>query len=244
MGDDNTNPFPTFKNRSIERVLFFRNRLVFLSGENVIASRPGNFGDFFNTTALTVSTDDPIDIACSSTFPSTLMDGIEIPNGLLIFSTDQQFLLTTDDSVLTPETARLSSVATYNYNQKISPISLGKTVGFLDNSGQFGRFFEIANVASNSQPDVVEQSKVIQRLLPSDIDNITNSRENGIVLINKSNTADIFGYKYYNTGDKRLQAAWFKWKLPRPIRYQFVVDDGVDPFRFIHFVIQAVQNEF
>jgi len=26
--------------------------------------------------------------------------------------------------------------------------------------------------------------------------------------------------------------------------HQFVVDDGVDPFRFIHFVIQAVQNEF
>ena len=226
VGDDNTNPFPKFINRSIERVLFFRNRLVFLAGENVIASRPGNFGDFFNTTALTVSTSDPIDIACSSTFPSTLMDGIEIPNGLLIFSTDQQFLLTTDDSVLTPETARLASVATYNYNQKISPISLGKTVGFLDNSGQYGRFFEIANVASNSQPDVVEQSKVIQRLLPSDIDNITNSRENGIVLINKSGTADIYGYKYYNTGDKRLQAAWFKWKLPRPIRYQFVVDDA------------------
>ena len=108
IGDDNSNPFPKFKGRSIERVLFFRNRLVFLAGENVIASRPGNFGDFFNTTALTVSTNDPIDIACSSTFPSTLMDGIEIPNGLLVFSTDQQFLLTTDDSVLTPETARLS----------------------------------------------------------------------------------------------------------------------------------------
>ena len=226
IGDDNTNPLPTFVNRSIERVLFFRNRLVFLAGENAIASRPGSFGDFFNTTALTVSTNDPIDIACSSTFPSTLMDGIEIPNGLLIFSTDQQFLLTTDDSVLTPETARLSSVSTYNYNQKITPISLGKTVGFLDNSGQYGRFFEMANISSNAQPDVVEQTKVISRLLPSDIDLLTNSRENGIVLVGKTATDTIFGYKYYNTGDKRLQAAWFKWKLPRPIRYHFIIDDA------------------
>ena len=226
IGDDNTNPLPTFVNRSIERVLFFRNRLVFLAGENAIASRPGSFGDFFNNTALTVSTNDPIDIACSSTFPSTLMDGIEMSNGLLIFSSDQQFLLTTDDSVLTPETARLSSVATYNFNQKISPISLGKTVGFLDNSGQYGRFFEMANIASNAEPDVVEQSKVIPRLLPSDIDLLTNSRENSIVLVGKSATDTVFGYKYYNTGDKRLQAAWFKWKLPRPIRYHFIIDDA------------------
>lgn len=226
IGDDNTNPMPTFVGRSIERVLFFRNRLVFLAGENAITSRPGSFGDFFNSTALTVSTNDPIDIACSSTFPSTLMDGIEITNGLLIFSTDQQFLLTTDDSVLTPETARLSSVSTYNFNQKISPISLGKTVGFLDNSGQYGRFFEMANIASNSEPDVVEQTKVIPRLLPSDIDLLTNSRENGIVLVGKSATDTVFGYKYYNTGDKRLQAAWFKWKLPRPIRYHFIIDDA------------------
>jgi hypothetical protein len=28
------------------------------------------------------------------------------------------------------------------------------------------------------------------------------------------------------------------------VPHQFVVDDGVDPFRFIHFNIQAVQNEF
>jgi len=28
------------------------------------------------------------------------------------------------------------------------------------------------------------------------------------------------------------------------VPHQFIVDDGVDPFRFIHFNIQAVQNEF
>ena len=84
----------------------------------------------------------------------------------------------------------------------------------------------MANIASNSEPDVVEQTKVIPRLLPSDIDLLTNSRENGIVLVGKSATDTVFGYKYYNTGDKRLQAAWFKWKLPRPIRYHFIIDDA------------------
>lgn len=226
VGDENTNPLPKFVGRSIERVLFFRNRLVFLSGENAIASRPGSFGDFFNTTALTVSPQDPIDIACSSTFPSTLKDGIEITNGLLIFSTDQQYLLTTDDSVLTPDTAKLVSVGTYNYNPKVSPVTLGKTVGFLDNSGKYGRLFEIANVASSGEPDIVDQSKVAPRLITQNIDLLSSSKENGIVLVGKTQEDVVYGFKYFNTGDKRLQSAWFKWKLPRKLKYQFIIDDS------------------
>ena len=57
VGDDNSNPFPTFKDKRINKVLFFRNRLAVLAGENVILSRPGTLGtpDFFAETALTVS---------------------------------------------------------------------------------------------------------------------------------------------------------------------------------------------
>ena len=101
VGDDNSNPFPTFKDKRINKVLFFRNRLAFLAGENVILSRPGTLGtpDFFSETALTVSANDPIDISCSSTFPSELFDGIDINSGLVVFSTNQQFLLSSDDTV-------------------------------------------------------------------------------------------------------------------------------------------------
>ena len=40
VGDDNTNPVPTFVGKRINKVLFFRNRLALLAGENVILSRP------------------------------------------------------------------------------------------------------------------------------------------------------------------------------------------------------------
>ena len=35
VGDENTNPEPSFVDAKINKVLFFRNRLVFLSGDNV-----------------------------------------------------------------------------------------------------------------------------------------------------------------------------------------------------------------
>ena len=85
VGDDKTNPLPSFCSRAvgypkiydyaeddpgsaidevpenndfryINKMVFFRNRLTMISGENVICSRPGDYFNFFATTALTVVT--------------------------------------------------------------------------------------------------------------------------------------------------------------------------------------------
>ena len=227
VGDTFTNPMPSFVGKRVNKVLFFRNRLAILAGENVITSRPGTLGEpnFFIETALTVSVADPVDISAASMFPSDLFDGIEINAGLLVFSTNQQFLLASDDTVFNPDTAKLRSIATFNYNEDMPPISLGTTVAYLDNSGKFSRFNEMANSAREGEPNIIEVSKVVPTLLPKDIDLMTNSRENSIVLIGKTGTDVVFGYKYFQSAEKRVQAAWFKWKLNNPLTYHFIIND-------------------
>jgi len=227
VGDTFTNPEPTFVGKRINKVLFHRNRLVLLSGENVITSRPGTLGtpDFFIESALTTSASDPIDISAASTFPSELFDGIETTTGLVVFSTNQQFLLASDDTVLNPDTAKLRSIATYNYNKDIPPISLGTTLAYVDNSGRFSRLNEVANVQREGEPDVVEVSKIVPSLLPKDIDLITNSRENSIIALGKTDTDTVFLYRYFNVANKRQQQAWFKWKFNNPLIYHFIIDD-------------------
>ena len=225
VGDEETNSNPSFIGRKISRILFWRNRLVFLAGKSVVLSRPGDFGNFWINTALTVSASDPLDVACSTTFPSTLLDGIEMPNGLLIFSSDQQFLLTHPGSILNTETVQLVSVSTYNYNEKISPISLGQTISFIDNSGQYSRLFEMANMTSAAPPTVVDLTKVIPTTLKRDIDLLANSRENSTVFIGKAGEDIVHCYRYYNVGDRRIQTAWFNWKLNEKLKYHFVIGD-------------------
>ena len=227
VGDDNTNPMPTFVGKRINKVLFFRNRLAILSAENVILSRPGTLGrpDFFIESALTVSASDPIDISAASMFPSDIFDGIEINAGLLVFSTNQQFLLSSDDTVLNPDTAKLRSVSTYNYNKDIPPISLGTTIAYLDNSNKFSRMNQMANTAREGEPSIAEISKLVPTLLPKDLDLLTNSRENSLILIGKTGTDIVYGYKYLQTGDKVQQQAWFKWKLNNPLLYHFIIND-------------------
>ena len=227
VGDLITNPDPSFVGSRINKVLFFRNRLALLSGENVVTSRPGSLGnpDFFIETALTVSASDPIDISAASMFPSELFDGIETSAGLVIFSTNQQFLLASDDTVLNPDTAKLRSISTFNYNKDIPPISLGSTVAYIDNSGKFSRFNEMANIRRESEAAVVEVSKVVPTLLPKDIDLLTNSRENSMILMSKTGSDIVFGYKYFQVSEQRQQAAWFKWKLNNPLIYHFIIND-------------------
>tara|TARA_A100001035_G_scaffold38472_1_gene26082 strand:- start:93 stop:3005 length:2913 start_codon:yes stop_codon:yes gene_type:complete len=249
VGDTITNPMPTFVGKRINKVLFFRNRLAVLAGENVVLSRPGSLGepDFFIESALTVSASDPIDISAASMFPSEIFDGIEINAGLLVFSTNQQFLLSTDDTVLNPDTAKLRSVSTYNYNKDVPPISLGTTIAYIDNSGKYSRVNEMANTSREAEPDVVEISKLVPSLLPKDIDLLTNSRENNLILLAKSNDSNcfVYGYKYLAIGDQKQQQAWFKWKLNNPLKYHFIVNDDyyfVDTDNFLQ-SIKLVQSD-
>ena len=247
VGDTNTNPMPTFVGKRINKVLFFRNRIALLAGENVILSRPGTLGtpDFFIESALTVSASDPIDISAASMFPSDIFDGIEINAGLLVFSTNQQFLLASDDTVLNPDTAKLRSVSTYNYNKDIPPISLGTTISYLDNSGKFSRMNEMANTQREGEPDVIEISKLVPTLLPKNLDLLTNSRENSLILIGKTSSDTVFGYKYLSIGDKRQQQAWFKWKLNNPLLYHFIINDEyffVDTDNFLQ-SIKLIQSD-
>ena len=189
VGDDVTVAEPSFIKKdtsgnyvgTINKMLFFRNRMVLLSDENVIMSRPGDFFNYWPKTAVTFTATDNVDLECSSEFPAIVYDGIQVNTGLLLFTKNQQFMLTTDSDVLSPNTAKINALATYNFNYNTNPISMGTTVAFLDNAGKYSRFFEITAVLREGQPEVLEQSKPVAKSFPKDVDIIANSRENSIV---------------------------------------------------------------
>ena len=242
VGNNVTNPKPSFLSRGIgldgtgslssrklTNMLFWRNRVVLLSGTNVICSQPGSTNlvepNFWAETSLTVSPQDGIDLSTSSTSPAKLFEGIEIGQGLLLTSENAQFLLSAEAEVLTPETAKLTPQATYNYNTQLPFVSLGTTVAFLDNAGKNSKFFEATNIQRGYEPEILNQSIAVPDLMPKELDLITNSRENTYVLFSMEGTNNIYGYRYFNSGEKRIQSAWFKWELDKPIRYMAILDD-------------------
>ena len=190
-------------------------------------SRPGDFFNFWSKTATTFTPQDVIDLSCSSEYPAIVYDGIQINAGLLLFTKNQQFMLTTDSDILSPETAKINAVSSYNFNEKTRPVSLGTTVAFLDNANKFTRFFEMSNVLRQGEPDIVDQSKVISRLLDKDINIIAESRENSVIFFAKKGTETIYGFRYFASGERRLLQAWFTWKVAGAINYLCMIDDAL-----------------
>ena len=225
VGDTLTNPTPSFIGNTINNITLFRNRLGLLSKQNLILSRPGDFFNFFVSTALAITAKDPIDLSAASPNPATLFDSIEVNTGLVLFSRTEQFMLTTDNDVLSPETAKINFVSSFNYNENVSPFSLGTTIGFLNDEGSNTRLYEMANPPREGQPEVIEQSKIISNLYPTGINRIATSKNNTIVLTVASGTSDIFGYRYYNTTERRLQSAWFKLRMSGDVIYHTIIRD-------------------
>ena len=225
VGDNITNPQPSFIKKTINKLLFFRNRLCLLSDENVILSRPGDYWNFWAKTAMTVTAADVIDVSVSSTYPSILFDGIEVNAGLLLFSSTQQFLLTTDNDILTPETVKVNSVASYQYNTNTPVVSLGTTVGFLNNAGRNSRFFEMVNIRREGEVEVLEQSKPIADRMPTEMSLLAESRENSLLLAAPKGVRTVWGYRYFNSGRERIQSAWFRWELTGDLIYHFIIKD-------------------
>ena len=225
VGDDITNPEPSFVGKEINKMLFFRNRFTILADENIVMSRPGDFTNFFGKSAIQLVASDPIDIAASSEYPAILFDGIQVNTGLVLFSKNQQFMLTTDSDVFSPTTAKINALSSYNFNFATNPISLGTTVGFLDNAGKFSRFFEMAQVQREGEPEVIEQSAVVSRLFEKDLKLISNSRENSVIFFSEEDTTTLYGYRYFDNIRERKLASWFKWTLTGNIQYHCMQDD-------------------
>ncbi len=240
VGDQFTAPKPSFMStvagvdedtvtttRHINKMIFFRNRLVFLSDENVIMSSPGDFFNFWPKSAIAASAEDLIDISCSSEYPAIVYDGIQVNTGLVLFTKNQQFMLTTDSDVLSPLTAKINSLSSYGFNEKTSPLSLGTTICFLDNAGKFTRMFEMTSVLREGEPVILEQSKVISKLFPKNINLTANSRENSFIVFAEKNGTTLYGYRYYTSGEKRLLQSWITWELSGNIQYLCMLDDAI-----------------
>ena len=225
VGDDVTNPEPSFVGKEINKMLFFRNRFCILADENIVLSRPGDFTNFFAKSAIQFIASDPIDIAASSEYPAILYDGIQTNTGLVLFSKNQQFMLTTDSDVFSPQTAKINALSTYNFNFATNPVSLGTTIGFLDNAGKYSRFFEMAQLQREGEPEIIEQSKVVSRLFEKDFKLISNSRENSVIFFSEEGTSTLYGYRYFDNIRERKLAAWFKWTLTGTIQYHCMQDD-------------------
>ena len=218
-GDEITAPNPSFVDSKIQNINLFRNRLVFLADENVILSATDNYDRFWPETVQTIVDSDPIDLVTGGTEINFLNSSLSFANTLLLFSRHGQFRLdagsTTVGTSLTPKTANVTAITSFEMEPSVDPIAVGRTVYFGIPKGEYSglRDFFLPD-STGGVPLSEEVSSSIPRYIPSNLTNLVASvSEETIVAITKDQPKRIYLYKFFFEDDSKLQSAWCHWEV-------------------------------
>jgi len=213
IGDDNTNPFPSFIDYTLSDIFFHRNRLGLLADENVIFSRSGEFEefDFFKKSALTIVDSDPIDVAVSSNKVSILKHAVPFNESLLLFSDLTQFKVT-GDPVLTPETINVANTTEFEASLRAKPSQAGKFVYFASKRGAWSGMWEYFVDTDTDTNDATEITAHVPEYLDGEVIDIqASSNEDMICIRTDADPESVYVYRYYWQGREKLQASWSKF---------------------------------
>lgn len=213
VGDTNSAANPSFIGKKINDVVFFRNRLGFLSSENIVFSRASDFFAFYPETATQVLDSDPVDTAVSSTKVSILRAAIPFNKNLLMFSDQTQFILASNDT-LTPKSVVIHPTTEFEYSAKAKPVASGNNVYFpVDKSGYTGiREYYVVNLQLTFDADDVTAH--VPRYIPGNVHKLSASTNEDILFaITRDEPNALYVYKFYWSGEEKAQSSWSKWKL-------------------------------
>jgi len=213
-GDENTCPSPSFVGKTINDVFFFKNRLGFLSEENVIMSRHGSYFNYWRATATALLDDDPIDVGAVESGVSILRSALSYADMLVMFADQMQFTLKGNE-MLTPKTASIRPVTSYSASSTCRPVQAGDVVFFPVDRGQFSMVREF-NVDQNSGAASAEDiTGHVPQYLPGAVTKMIASTHEDILVCQADGEPDtLFIYKYYWNDNKKLQASWSRWTFP------------------------------
>jgi len=215
VGDVISAPDPSFIGSKINNVFFFRNRLGFLAGDNVVLSRVSEFFNFFPETVVSVLDNEPIDVAASHTKVAILKSAVTMGEKLILFSEQTQFVLTSSADNLTPKTANVIVVTEFESSAAAQPVGSGSSIYFLTQKGSFAGIREYILQGESQIRDAANVTIHVPRLIPSNVFKMAVSTNQDILVVLGSDNANkLYVYRWlYGEGGQKALSAWFTYSI-------------------------------
>lgn len=212
VGDDTTNGAPSFVGVPINNLVLFKNRLGFLSDENIILSEVSEFFNFWRTTVLEIPDSDPIDIASSSPKIGKLKSGTVFNTELILFTDSSQMTLRGGE-ILSPKSVALLPIGDYENYSDVQPISSGLSIFFPYNRG--AGFAGVREMFPQPNIDGSYVVGTISEVVPTYIEGtpVTVSATTQEDLACVVSSGQLYLYKYIKSGETLAQSAWFKYNF-------------------------------
>lgn len=224
-GNDFSAPVPSFVGQTIKYGVLNSNRLAFLSPDSVVMSVAKDFPNFFYTSAQTITAADPVDVDVSSFRVGTLHSAVSRPQGLVLFSQFEQFLLYSESGNLTPFDSIIRTIGQYESAADVPVRDMGNYVSFVSRTPLYSKIFGMQPRGGSETPTTVDISQVIAEYLPVDVTKLTTDPQNSLLAAYSDTSKCIYLYKFYSNGEQQLMQAWFKWDLPGSIQYMEIIQN-------------------
>lgn len=218
-GDMDTNPTPSLVNQKINDVFFFRNRLGFLAGENIVMSRTSRYFNLFPASVANLSDDDPIDVAVSHNRISILKYAVPFSQELLLWSDKTQFVLSAS-GILTNKTVELNPTTEFDVSDDARPFGIGRGIYFVTPRASYTalyRYYAVQDVSNVKSAE--DMSSYVPSYLPQGIFSIRGSgTENFVCLLSDREPSKIFIYKFLYKEEQIVQQSWSHWDFGKGIK--------------------------
>jgi len=217
-GGDDSSPVPSFIGKRITDTFFFKNRLGFIAGDNIILSATDDLFRFWPTTVKEVLDDDPVDVAISSTRSIELSHVASFPESLIIIGDDEQFSLSSGGKAFTPENAILDPTTTYSASPIVPPVSVGSTLYFVAPQSSYTAIREYSVQPDTLITDAADITGHVSQLVPNNIKQlVAEPNLEYLFLFNTdeytSEGNELFVYKFFWQGNEKIQSAWQRWNF-------------------------------
>ena len=98
-----------------------------------------------------------------------------------MYSTTEQFLLTTDSDILSPKTSKVNTLSSYEADAAVESVALGTSQAFISKTPLYTRLFEINEINSEQPPLLSDVTSVIPELIPETVNSMVASPALSIV---------------------------------------------------------------
>jgi hypothetical protein len=220
VGDLLSNPHPSFVGNKISNMFFFRNRLGFVSNDNIIMSESGlgvlnnanqiNF-NFYRTSVRSLLDSDPIDVTIAGTKVADIKSAVGFQENLILFSNNSQFVLK-GGNLLTPSTVSIAPITNFETDVKVEPVALGSYIYFAFNRSSFAGIQEFTITSNTDNYNSTEITEHVPIYIPKNITHIIGSSSEDIIAVFTSSTPKVvYIYKYFWSNNKKILSSWSKF---------------------------------
>lgn len=215
VGDIDTNPQPTFIGRPINDVVFYQNRLGFLTDENVILSVIGDYGNFWRMTVLDYIDSDVISLAATSTKVSILVDAVPFTDGILLTSDQTQFSLTNGEAGVSATSIAIRPVTNYAVNTNAGMVAMGSEVYFASDQNGHAVIREYARNDNSDSTSAADITAHVPRYIPAGVHQLIPAGDlNALFALTSGKPNAVYVYQFYwIDGTTKAQSAWHEWTL-------------------------------